>query len=224
MRAAIDATGAQTVVGFLPPLAAGDGLMEAAEAGIRLAISVSEGVQLHDILPALALAQLTGMHVIGPNTPGVLIPGRWSVGFLPSDVVRPGPCAVLSRLSRAGIGQSLWLVVGGDRVKGTRFADVIPQLADDGVTRSLVLIGEIGGTDEEDAAPLVRELKIPTLAIVAGRHAPANRQMGHAGALIAGDSGTYLSKASALRDAGVTVVSRPSEIPPTIRRMLDEPG
>ena len=235
VRAAIDATGAQTVVGFLPPEAAGDGLMEAAEAGIRLAISVSEGVQLHDILPALALAQLTGMHVIGPNTPGVLIPGRWSVGFLPSDVVRPGPCAVLSRsgtlsyevvfqLSRAGIGQSLWLVVGGDRVKGTRFADVIPRLADDGVTRSLVLIGEIGGTDEEDAAPLVRELKIPTVAIVAGRHAPANRQMGHAGALIAGDSGTYLSKALALRDAGVTVVARPSEIPPTIRRMLDEPG
>jgi succinyl-CoA synthetase alpha subunit len=230
VRDAIDATEAVTTVGFLPPEAAGDGLMEAAEAGIRLGVSLSEGVHTHDTLLALAVARAAGMRVIGPNTPGILAPGRWSVGFLPSEVARAGHCAVLSRsgtlsyevvfqLSQAGIGQSIWVVVGGDRVKGSRFADIIPLLADDGATRSLVLIGEIGGSDEEDAAPLLRELRIPTVAIIAGRHAPADRQMGHAGALIAGGAGTYASKAEALGDAGVTVVVSPSEIAGAIRRL-----
>jgi succinyl-CoA synthetase alpha subunit len=235
VRDAMDATGAVTTVGFLPPEAAGDGLLEAAEAGIRLAISLSEGVHTHDTLAALAVAQAAGMRVIGPNTPGLLAPGRWSVGFLPSEVARTGHCAVLSRsgtlsyevvfqLSQAGVGQSIWVVVGGDRVKGSRFADIIPLLANDGVTRSLVLIGEIGGSDEEDAAPLLRELQIPTVAIIAGRHAPANRQMGHAGALIAGGAGTYVSKAEALEQAGVTVVVSPSEISGAIRRLVPVAG
>jgi succinyl-CoA synthetase alpha subunit len=230
VRNAMDSTGAVTTVGFLPPEAAGDGLLEAAEAGIRLAISLSEGVHTHDILQALAVAHAAGMRVIGPNTPGILVPGRWSVGFLPSEVARPGHCAVLSKsgtlsyevvfqLSQAGIGQSIWVVVGGDRLKGSRFADIIPELVDDGSTRTLVLIGEIGGSDEEDAAQLLRDLRLPTVAIIAGRHAPADRQMGHAGALISGGAGTYASKLEALEHAGVTVVVSPSQISGAIRRL-----
>lgn len=230
VRAAADATGALTTIAYLPAEAAGDGLLEAAAAGIRLAVSVTEGIETHDVLPALTLARMTGMCVVGPNSPGLLVPGRFSLGFLPTHVSRPGHCAVLARsgtlsyevvwqLTEAGIGQSLWVVVGGDRVKGSSFSDIIPLLAADESTKALVLVGEIGGSDEEDAAALLGGTAIPTVALIAGRHAPPERPMGHAGALIADGSGGYSAKVEALIEAGVKVVNRPSEIPAALERI-----
>ena len=230
VQAAMDATGALTSMVFLPGQAAGDGLLEAAEAGIRLAVCVTEGVETHDLLPALALARICGMTIIGPNTPGILVPGGPLLGFLPTKFARPGSCAVLSKsgtlsyeavweLNQAGLGLSLWLVVGGDSVKGTRFSDVIPYLAQDQRTRAIVVIGEIGGTDEEDAAIALSETQLPTVALIAGRRAPPERATGHAGAIIAGSLGQYVSKADALRASGATVALRPSELPVALRQM-----
>jgi succinyl-CoA synthetase alpha subunit len=226
------ATGSRCSVAFLPPRAAADGLVEAAEAGIRLAVCVTEGLETHDALAALGEADVRGMRVIGPNSPGVLIPGELSLGFLPAHVARRGRCAVLARsgtlsyevvwaLTQAGLGQSMWIVVGGDRLKGTSFSDLIPQILADSETDALVLVGEVGGADEEDAAALLRTAPFPTVAIVAGRHAPSGRKMGHAGAIVAGDTGTYARKAAALVDAGVTVVDLPSEVPGALRRLAN---
>ncbi|HYZ03065.1 MAG TPA: succinate--CoA ligase subunit alpha, partial [Candidatus Binatia bacterium] len=225
------ATGAAASVAFLPPAAAGEGLMEAAEAGLELVAMVTEGAPLHDMLPALELARLRGTAVVGPNSPGLLVPGRLLMGFLPHRCATPGPCAVLSRsgtlsyevvsaLTAAGVGQSLWLGVGGDELRGVTFAEVVPQLLGSTETHALVLVGEIGGTDEEDAAAVLAGAPIPTVAIVAGRTAPPGVRMGHAGALIAGASGTYETKRAALAAAGVSVATRPSEIPDLVRDAL----
>lgn len=223
-------TGSGCTVAFLPPQAAGDGLVEAAEAGIGLAVCVTEGLETHDALAALGEADVQGMRVIGPNSPGALIPGELSLGFLPAHVARRGRCAVLARsgtlsyevvwsLTRAGIGQSMWIVVGGDRLKGTSFSDLVPQVLADPETDALVLVGEVGGSDEEDAAVLLGSTSIPTVAIIAGRHAPPGRKMGHAGAIVAGDTGTYSRKAAALVDAGAEVVDLPSQVPAALRRL-----
>lgn len=225
-------TGSRCTVAFLPPDAAAEGLLEAAEAGIRLAVCVTEGVETHDALIALGEAAACGMQVIGPNSPGILIPGALSLGFLPAQVACAGCCAVLARsgtlsyevvwsLTRAGIGQSMWIVVGGDRLKGVSFSDMLPYVISDPGTDALVLVGEVGGSDEEDAAALLRSSPFPTVAIIAGRHAPADRKMGHAGAIVAGSTGTYAGKAAALNEAGAAVVDLPSEVPSALRRLLD---
>lgn len=225
------ATGAAASVAFLPPAAAGEGLIEAAEAGLELVVIVTEGAPLHDLLPALELARLRGTAVVGPNSPGLLVPGRLLMGFLPHRCATPGPCAVLSRsgtlsyevvsaLTAAGVGQCLWLGVGGDELKGVTFAELVPQLLDAGEARALVLVGEIGGSDEEDAAAVLGAGRIPTVAIVAGRTAPPGVRMGHAGALITGAAGTYAAKRAALEAVGVAVASRPSEIPGLVRNAL----
>lgn len=224
-------TGAAASVAFLPPAAAGEGLMEAAEAGLELVAIVTEGAPMHDMLAALELARLRGTTVVGPNSPGLLVPGRLLMGFLPHRCAMPGPCAVLSRsgtlsyevvsaLTAAGVGQTLWLGVGGDEVKGVTFAELVPQLLQAGEARVLVLVGEIGGTDEEDAAAVLAGAPIPAVAIVAGRTAPPGVRMGHAGALIAGDTGTYETKRAALEAAGVEVAVRPSEVPGLVRAAL----
>ena len=225
-------TGSRCTVAFLPPTAAADGLVEAAEAGVRLAVCVTEGVETHDALAALGEADVRGMRVIGPNSPGVLIPGELSLGFLPAHVARRGRCAVLARsgtlsyevvwsLTQAGFGQSMWIVIGGDRLKGTSFSDLVPVVLADAETDALVLVGEVGGSDEEDAAALLRSTSFPTIAIIAGRHAPSGRKMGHAGAIIAGGTGTYAGKAAALVDAGAAVVDLPSAVPVALRRLLN---
>jgi len=227
----MSATGAVTTVAFLPAKDAGEGLTEAAEAGIRLAVSVTEGVEAHDLLPALALAKVHGMRIIGPNTPGLLIPAGPLLGFLPSQFAQPGDCAVVSKsgtlsyevvweLRQAGLGLSLWVVIGGDQLKGSSFSDIIRNLPGDGKTRAIVMIGEIGGSDEEDSAPFLRETGLPVVALIAGRRAPTNRTMGHAGAMIAGDAGRYSVKVDALEAAGAVVISRPSEIPAALGRLI----
>ena len=232
VQRAVDETGALTVVAFLPPAAAEDGLAESAEAGIRLVISVTEGVDLHKSIRALEAARLAGMRVIGPNTAGVMVPEQLLLGFLPVDIARPGSVAVISRsgtlsyeviwsMSNAGFGQRIWLSVGGDEVKGTSFADVIPGLAKDPSVKALILVGEIGGADEQEAASLLATYRIPTVALVAGRAAPAGVPMGHAGALVEDEEGSWERKTAVLKSAGIRVADSPSDVVANLRRLLD---
>ena len=202
---AVEATGARTSIAFLPGELAPDGIVEAAEAGVGLIVLPTEGMRLHDTLKALDVAQQYGTRVVGPNTGGLLVPGKLSLGFLPSDFARPGPCAVLSRsgtlsyetvlaLANVGIGVSVWIGVGGDRVKGSTFADLLPDLLADSRTGAVVILGEIGGTDEEDAATIPGRPR-PAVALLAGRTAPVGVAMGHAGAIVSGTRGSYESNA-----------------------------
>jgi succinyl-CoA synthetase alpha subunit len=220
---AVAATGARASVAFLPGEVAPDGIVEAAEAGIGLLVCPTEGMHLHETLKALDAADRCGMRVVGPNTGGLLVPGKLSLGFLPSDFARPGPCVVLSRsgtlsyetvlaLANVWIGVSVWIGVGGDRVKGSTFADLLPDLLQDERTGAVVILGEIGGTDEEDAATILSGARVPSVALLAGRTAPVGISMGHAGAIVNGTRGSYESKREALLAAGVAVATSPSEI------------
>jgi succinyl-CoA synthetase alpha subunit len=231
VEAACAATGASTAVAFLPPGAVGDALVEDAEAGVSLAVSLTEGVASHDLVRALEVADAKGMRVVGPNSPGVMRPGQYLLGFLPVSATMPGRCALLARsgtlsyeaafaMSRADVGLSIWIGVGGDRVKGSRFASLVPDVLADPATDSLVVVGEIGGADEEELADLLqgaaRDLRV--VALLAGKAAPEGVPLGHAGAIIEGGRGTYSSKRASLEDAGVIVVDRPSQIPAALLR------
>ena len=231
MAEAVEATGARASIAFLPGAVAPDGIIEAAEAGVGLIVLPTEGMLLHDTLRALDIARQRGARVIGPNTGGLLVPGKLSLGFLPSDFARPGPCAVISRsgtlsyetvlaLANVGLGVSAWIGVGGDRVKGSTFADLLPDLLADSRTSAVVLLGEIGGTDEEDAATILAGAGVPSVALLAGRTAPAGISMGHAGAIVNGSRGSYASKREALLAAGIAVAQSPSEVAAILRTRL----
>jgi succinyl-CoA synthetase alpha subunit len=232
MAEAVAATGARTSIAFLPGEVAPDGIVEAAEAGIGLIVCPTEGMQLHPTLRALDAARRYDTRVVGPNTGGLLVPGKLALGFLPSDFARPGPCAVISRsgtlsyetvlaLSQVGIGVSVWIGVGGDRVKGSTFASLLPDLLADGRTGAVAILGEIGGTDEEDAAAILAGSSVPAVALLAGRTAPPGISMGHAGAIVDGTRGSYDSKRDALLAAGVAVAQSPSEVASLVRGILD---
>jgi succinyl-CoA synthetase alpha subunit/succinyl-CoA synthetase beta subunit len=228
---AVDATGARASIAFLPGEFAPDGIIEAAEAGIGLIVCPTEGMRLHDTLRALDSAQQYGARVVGPNTGGLLVPGKLTLGFLPSDFARPGPCAVISRsgtlsyetvlaLANVGIGVAVWIGVGGDRIKGSTFADLLPDLLQDDRTGAVVILGEIGGADEEDAAAILAGSQVPSVALLAGRTAPVGVSMGHAGAIVNGSRGSYESKRDALLAAGVAVAQSPSEVAAILRGRL----
>ncbi|UED84692.1 succinate--CoA ligase subunit alpha [Streptomyces profundus] len=231
VRRAVEATGATVSVAFLPPIAAAEGLMEAAEAGIRLAVSTTEGATPHGMLAALEHAERAGMLVVGPNSPGLLLPERLSLGFLPGDVARAGPVALVSRsgtlsyevaraLADVGLGESAWIGVGGDRFKGTTLVDLLPALEADPGTRALAFVGEIGGADEEEAAHALADSPLACAALIAGRTAPVGTVMGHAGALVGAEGGGYAAKADALLAAGVQVALSPGEMAIHLARRL----
>ena len=236
VAAAVRATGARASIAFLPPQAAAEGVLEAAEAGIQLLVCTTEGVPLHDEVKAVQHAHRHGMRLVGPNTSGLMVPGAYKLGFMPTDTVASGHCAVLSRsgtlsyevvhaLSDAGIGLSLWVGLGGDRVKGTTFVEILPAVLEDASTRAVVLIGEIGGTEEEQAAELLRGSLVPVIAIIAGRSAPEGVSMGHAGAMISGGLGTYNSKREALEASGIPVALSPAEVAAWVAtRLADTPA
>jgi succinyl-CoA synthetase alpha subunit len=229
---AVDATGATSSVAFLPPWEAGNGIAEAAEAGIRLIVSVTEGIALHDVARALAIARVNGAVVVGPNSPGLAIPAASHLlGFLPVQMVSPGPCALISRsgtlsyevastLADHGVGLSIWLGVGGDRIKGSRFSDLVPLIAGDSETKVAMLVGEIGGTDEEDVAEVLARTSLPAVALVAGQRAPAGVKMGHAGAMLTAGGGSYRSKVAALEESGVDIAKSPMEAAVIIKDLL----
>jgi len=223
---AVEATGANTALGFVPAPFAPDAILEAAAApGMRLIVCITEGIPAQDEARVVNyLRQTTGPPLIGPNGPGVISPGRASVGIMPHEICLPGEVGVVSRsgtltyqtiheLAVRGIGQSTCVGIGGDPVPGSSFVDVLARFEADPATRAVVLIGEIGGEAEEQAAAFIQEhMRKPVVAYIAGFTAPPGRKMGHAGAIISGTSGTAAAKKEALEAAGVTVVTYPTEI------------
>ncbi len=230
---AVAATGAGASVAMVPPLAVLGAIEEALLAGIKLIVTIAEGVPVHDAVKALALVREAGARWIGASTPGLAIPGRLKLGFLPDVALAPGPLGIMAksgtlsyevchRLVARGLGQTLWVGVGGDAVKGTRFADVLPYLNADPRTRAVVVIGEIGGSEEEELAVAVRAAgrPKPVYALIAGRTAREGVTMGHAGAMIEGSHGTIASKTAALRGAGAEVFSRIEDLVEAVCRDL----
>ena len=230
---AVEATGANAAVGFVPAPFAPDAILEAAAAGLGLIACITEGIPAQDEARVAAyLRAAGGPPLIGPNCPGVISPGKASVGIMPYEVCLPGEVGVVSRsgtltyqaiheLTRRGIGQSTCVGIGGDPVPGTGFVEVLAAFEADPETRAMVLIGEIGGEAEEQAAAFIREQQgKPVVAYIAGFTAPPGRKMGHAGAIISGSSGTAAAKKEALQAAGATVVTYPWEIGEAVAGLL----
>lgn len=218
---AVAATGAVASVAIVPPLAVLPAIVEAIDAGIRTVVTITEGMPIHDAVKAKQAVAAAGARWIGASTPGMAIPGRMKLGFLPDVSLSPGRLGVMAksgtlsyevchRLVQRGLGQSQWVGVGGDPVKGTRFADLLPHFAGDADTDALVIVGEIGGNEEEElaAAMIAQAFPKPVYALIAGQAAREGVTMGHAGALIYGNSGTVESKSQALRAAGAQVFTR----------------
>lgn len=230
MKEAVDTTSADTSIIFIPARAAADAIMEAADAGIRLIVCISEGIPTQDVIRAYRFAQERGAQLIGPNCPGLIVPGESLIGILPGQIFKPGHTAVISRsgtltyevvslLTNNGIGQSVAIGMGGDPVVGLYFLDLLKMLEADPQTDSIVLIGEIGGNAEELAADYIhKHVTKPVVAFIAGHSAPPGKQMGHAGAIISGSSGAAEDKIKALEAARVHVASKPSEIPLLLRK------
>ncbi|MFQ5552757.1 MAG: succinate--CoA ligase subunit alpha [Thermoplasmata archaeon] len=225
---AVEATGADTSFFLVPAPHAKDAAIEAIEAGIRLLVLITERIPFHDALDIVAYAKVRGTTVIGPNCPGIISPGKSKVGIMPGHIFQPGRVGVLSRsgtltyeivnaITEAGEGQSTAVGIGGDAIIGTNFVEGLRLLQDDEETERIVLVGEIGGTAEEEAAAFITEhVDKPVVAYVAGQTAPPGRRMGHAGAIISRGKGTAATKVDAFRRAGVPVAKVPSQMPELI--------
>jgi succinyl-CoA synthetase alpha subunit len=221
---AVQETRANASILFVPPAFSADAMLEAAEAGVKLIVCLTEGIPVNDMPAVRKHLDLMGVQLIGPNTPGLISPGQCKLGVMAGYIHRPGPVGILSRsgtltyevvhqLTSLGIGQSTCVGIGGDPIVGLSFAELLPMMEEDPDTRGIVLIGEIGGSAEEEAARLIAEgINTPVVAFIAGQTAPPGRRMGHAGAIISGGAGTAEAKISALRDAGVTVVDTPATV------------
>jgi succinyl-CoA synthetase alpha subunit len=227
---AVRETGANTSCIFVPAAGAPDAILEAVAAGIATIFCITEGIPALDMIPVVETVRAAGARLIGPNCPGATSPGRVKVGIIPGSIHREGRVGVVSRsgtltyeavqaMTDAGIGQSTCVGIGGDPIIGTTFTDVLQLFADDPETEGIVLIGEIGGAAEEEAAAFAAEfLKgVPMAAFIAGRTAPEGKRMGHAGAIISGGRGTAASKVEALEAAGIRVAGSPTELPAILR-------
>jgi len=220
---AVRETGANTSVIYVPPPFAADAIMEAADAGVKLVVCITEGVPVLDMTVVYPFVQEKGVRLIGPNCPGLITPGESKVGIIPGRICTPGNIGVVSRsgtltyevvyqLTRAGMGQSTCVGIGGDPINGTNFIDVLRAFEADPRTKAVALMGEIGGTDEQEAAKFVSEhMSKPVVGFIAGQTAPPGRRMGHAGAIISGSSGTAAEKIQAFQDAGMGVAQRPMD-------------
>jgi succinyl-CoA synthetase alpha subunit len=229
---AMRATGANASVIFVPPPFAADAIMEAADAGIPLAVCITEGIPVVDMLKAMTF--LAGRHtrLIGPNCPGIISPGMGKAGIIPHNIVKEGRIGIVSKsgtltyeaihqLSKQGMGQTTCIGIGGDPLIGTSFIDALTLFAADPETEAVIMIGEIGGTAEQDAAAFIKQtFKKPVVGFIAGQTAPPGRRMGHAGAIIAGGQGTAAEKMDALAAAGVHVVKSPADMGAKMREAL----
>lgn len=233
---AVNKTGANTSIVFVPELFAPDAIIEAADAGIDLVICITEGLAVVDMLKVVSYLDKKGTKLIGPNCPGVISPGKSKVGILPGHIFREGNIGVVSRsgtltyelvyhVTNAGMGQSTCVGIGGDPIIGSNFLDVLRLFRDDAETEAVVLVGEIGGSDEEEAAKFIeQELGKPAVGFIAGRTAPRGKRMGHAGAIISGSSGTAADKVAALTEAGIPVAAEPAEIAELLEGKLHGKG
>ena len=229
---AVAATGANTSVIYVPARFAADAVYEAVDAGIRLIVCISEGIPVLDMTRVMAYVRERGARLVGPNCPGAISPGESKVGIIPGQICRPGRVGVVSRsgtltyeiihqLTLHGMGQSSCVGIGGDPIIGTNFIDCLAAFQADAGTDAIVMIGEIGGTDEQNAARYVAEhVRKPVVGFIAGQTAPPGRRMGHAGAIISGSSGTAAEKMEALKAAGVAVMQRPAEVVPLLKERM----
>ncbi len=229
---AVEETGANASVIFVPPAFAPDAIMESAAAGLELIVCISEGIPALDMVQVYDYISDKNVHLIGPNCPGVISPGIGKMGIMPGFIHKQGHVGVISRsgtltyeavgqLSDLGIGQSTCIGIGGDPVIGTRFIDALKLFKDDEDTHAIVMIGEIGGTAEEEAAAWIKEnLDKPVVSFIAGQTAPPGRRMGHAGAIVSGGKGTAADKMKALESAGITVCKSPADIGVNIQKVL----
>jgi len=229
VREAVEREGANTSCIFVPPPFAASAIIEAAEAGVEVIVCITEGIPVADMIPAYAYVQRKGARLIGPNCPGVLTPNEAKVGIMPTMIFSDGPVGVISRsgtltyeavdqLTRQGLGQSTAVGIGGDPIVGTQFIDALRLFEADPETEAVVMIGEIGGSAEEEGAAFVKEhMTKPVFGFIAGRTAPPGRRMGHAGAIVSGGEGTADAKLDAMRAAGITVVLNPAEIGETVK-------
>jgi len=225
-------TGANTSVIYVPPMYAADAMMEAADAGVTLIVAITEGVPVLDMTRVYPFVKERGARLLGPNCPGLISPGKSKVGIIPGRICAPGPVGVVSRsgtltyeivyqLTRAGIGQTTCVGIGGDPINGTNFIDCLTAFEQDPDTKAVALMGEIGGTDEQNAAQFVKEhMKKPVVGFIAGQTAPPGRRMGHAGAIISGAAGTAAEKIQAFQDAGMGVARRPIDFVELIKARL----
>ena len=229
---AVHATEANTSVIYVPAAVAASAIFEAADSGIELIICITEGIPVLDMTRVLPFVHERGARLLGPNCPGLISPGKTKVGIIPGNICKPGKIGVVSRsgtltyeiihqLSTHGMGQSTCVGIGGDPLIGTNFIHCLSAFEGDPETKAIVMIGEIGGTDEQQAAEFVKgTVKKPVVGFIAGQTAPPGRRMGHAGAIISGSSGTATEKMAALAKAGISVMKRPADVVPLLKERL----
>ena len=232
VKEAVKEVNPDTSMIFVPARFAANAITEAAEAGIKLIICITEGIPVYDMLEAKKAVKLNGARLIGPNCPGLISPGECKAGIMPSDIHRKGSVGVISRsgtltyeavyqLTQLGLGQSTCIGIGGDPIIGTSFIDVLKEFEKDEQTKAICMIGEIGGSAEEEAAEYIQHnISKPVVSFIAGLTAPEGKRMGHAGAIISGGKGSASSKMDALTKAGVTVCKNPAELGITIKNIL----
>jgi succinyl-CoA synthetase alpha subunit len=229
---AVKQTGANATVIYVPPPFAADAMMEAADAGIPYIVCITEGVPVLDMTRVYPFVRERGARLLGPNCPGLISPGQSKIGIIPGRICTPGPVGLVSRsgtltyevvyqMTRANIGQTTCVGIGGDPINGTNFIDCLDAFEKDPATEAVVMIGEIGGTDEQEAARFVREkMKKPVVGFIAGQTAPPGRRMGHAGAIISGSAGTAAEKMQAFEENGVGVAKRPIDVVDLLKRAM----
>ena len=232
VQEAVAETGVNASIIYVPAKFAPDAIYEAVDSGVALVVCITEGVPINDMVPVYAYVNANGARLIGPNCPGLITPGQAKVGIMPGFIHEPGSVGLVSRsgtltyevvdmLTKAGLGQSTAVGIGGDPVIGTSFVDVLRLFEADPETESIVIIGEIGGSDEEDAAVFIREhVTKPVVSFIAGQTAPPGKRMGHAGAIISGGSGSAADKIEALEAAGVRVAQSPSQVPALLKEAI----